>query len=352
MKPQLLEWLACPACHGRLRLERGAVEGDHVWSGALVCEPCHRGFPIIAGIPRLLDSDGAHALITSRTAARYSHLWSRSNVKRPRKSSRYHVEQMTTHLTSPALGGLVLDAGCGEGIDLANQARLPGVELVGVELSEGGCRTSFERTRGMTNVSVLQGNLMRLPVANDTFDFIYSYGVLHHLPEPMEGLRELVRVLKPGARMAMYVYEDFRERQPFWRALLTLANSGRRLTTRLSPGLLYRLCQIGSPMIYIVFTLPSRVLSRIPGCCSVAATIPFRHGTGPFSLVGDLYDRFSAPIERRYTRADALALLQQAGLEELEIANDRGWIVAGSKPHTTALTAVATERLEETRAAR
>ena len=57
----------------------------------------------------------------------------------------------------------------------------------------------------------------------------------------------------------------------------------------------------------------------------------FRHGTGPFSLVGDLFDRLSAPVEFRYSRQQATALLATAGLEHVIIAPERGWMVAGFK---------------------
>ncbi len=271
--------------------------------------------------------------VTARTAVRYGYLWDRSCRASSLDGARpHHFDRMRQALSLPPLRGLVLDAGCGEGLDLANQARRPGLEIIGVELSKGGCQASAARTRGLSAASVVQGDLRRLPFADGLFDFIYSYGVLHHLPAPEAGLAELVRVLKPGSRIALYLYEDFRERPLLWRGLLAAATPCRRLTTRMPPALLYRCCQVGSPMVYALFTVPHRLFRAIPGCRSLAAGMPFRHGTGPFSLVGDLYDRFSAPIERRYTRQAARALLEQAGLGDLQIVNDRGWIVAGTKP--------------------
>ncbi|MDP3703008.1 MAG: methyltransferase domain-containing protein, partial [Candidatus Omnitrophota bacterium] len=271
--------------------------------------------------------------LTAKTAKRYGYLWSRSTVHEPLNGSQaYHFDRMQQDLSLPSLQGLVLDAGCGDGIDLANQARQPGVEIIGVELSVGGARASAARCRTLSNARVLQADLSRLPFGDDTFDFIYSYGVLHHLLSPTQGLLELVRVLKPASRIAVYLYEDFRERSIFWRWFLAGADAGRRLTTALPPAVLYRCCQLGSPIIWACFALPYRLLSKVPRLRPVAAGFPFRHARGPFSLTGDLYDRFSAPIERRYTRADALAFFQQARLQDVTIANDRGWMVAGTKP--------------------
>ena len=332
MRLRLLEYVRCPTCLGRLRFEDDAAwSHDGVEQGGLSCAACGRRYRIDEGYPRFSEpGDGWASDVMARTAQGYGYLWSRSTVAAA--AGPYHWEQMAQGLGLPLPQGLVLDAGCGDGIDLANQARRSQVEIIGVELSDGGCRTSAARCRELPAAAVLQGDVARLPFADDTFDFIYSYGVLHHLPSPLDGLRELVRVLKPGAQVALYLYEDFRERPRLWRWLLDSANACRDVTTTLPPALLYRLCQVGSPVAYAAFTVPYRVLSRIPAARSFSAAIPYRHGTGPFSLVGDLYDRFSAPIERRYTREAALAFVRDGGLEEVRIVNDRGWMIAGRKP--------------------
>lgn len=270
-----------------------------------------------------------------RTAAAFGYLWSRSRAAAPSHDppppQPYHMDRLMERLPL-TLHGLVLDAGCGEGIDLANQASRDGVEIVGVELSKEGCRISQERTARLRSASVVQGDLCQLPLKDGCFDVVYSYGVLHHLSSPREGLRELVRVLKPGARIAAYLYENFSDRSFFWRWLLRVASSLRRVTTGIPPRLLYRCCQAASPIVYLLFTVPYQLLRRVPGGQQRAAEIPFRHAPGPFSLAADLYDRFSAPVEWRYSRAGALALFREAGLEELAIAKERGWMIVGKKP--------------------
>ena len=82
--------------------------------------------------------------------------------------------------------------------------------------------------------------------------------------------------------------------------------------------------------MYATFTVPYKIL-RAVGATGLANAIPFRHGTHPFGLTGDLYDRFSAPVELRYTRPGAEALLRDAGLEVSRVANDRGWMLAAHR---------------------
>ena len=146
---------------------------------------------------------------------------------------------------------------------------------------------------------------------------------------PPKGIAELARVARPGARIAIYLYEDFSDRAAGWRWLLNAANSLRHVTTRVPPRMLYRLCQAASPIVYLTFTVPFLALRRVAPLRGLAGSIPFRHGKGPLRLTGDLFDRFSAPVEYRYSREGSVALMEAAGLSVVRVANDRGWIVLG-----------------------
>ncbi len=354
MKRRLLDHLRCLECGSPLRVENPVfhpVREEEIMGGALACARCGRFYPVRAGIPSFLEGLRPHA----RTRSSFGYLWSRS-AERPEMPARYHLDRMRESLRLPPPQGLVLDAGCGEGIDLINAARdslrdtqwpIPAegadtalessrtsysAELIGVELSDGGSRVSFQRAFWHPSVHVIQADLARLPFAPETFDFIYSYGVLHHLPDPAAGMRELARLLKPGASAAVYLYEDFSDRRGLWRWMLAWTNRVRRLTPLLPHPLLYTLCMTGSPVVFSLFTVPHRILRLLPAARGLAEGFPFRQGTGPFSLVGDLYDRFSTPIERRYSREAALALLREAGLKGLHAERNRGWMVLGSKP--------------------
>ena len=137
---------------------------------------------------------------------------------------------------------------------------------------------------------------------------------------------------KPGARVVAYLYEDFSERSALLRWSLKAANTARALTTRLPNRILYRLCWVASPFVFTLFTLPALVAGRLPALSSFAGALPFRHGTRPFGLVGDLYDRFSAPVEFRYSRKSSTAFFSAAGLQHVTVAAERGWMVSGMKP--------------------
>lgn len=311
MNGRLLEILRCPDC-GQTLAASGARE--------LRCAGAGHTYPVVDGVPRFTGD-------TTSTAKYFGYMWGEQaqKVTPPAQASPYHLHAMQEALAAPPFEGLILDAGCGEGIDLAMVALDPACEAVGVELSSGGVATSLARTKGLPRAHIVQGNLLRLPIAADTFDGAYSYGVVHHTPDPAGAIAAIARTLKPGAPLLYYVYEDFSDRSWGWRAALTTANSLRVVTTHLPPPLLMRLCRVLSPIVYVMLTLPARRFAW-------ARLFPYRHGTSPWSMGGDLYDRLSAPIEKRYSKETAAALASAAGLDVVRVAQQRGWMVLARKP--------------------
>lgn len=327
MKPRLLEHLVCPGCFETFTLTDAEAVGTglhlEVMEGRLECVGCGRSFPVAAGVPQLvLDSVD---LKKARTAETFGFLWSRTTSSETHGGA--HSTKTIGALSLPLPEGLTLDAGCGDGSDLAALAGQTGGDAVGVDISHGGTRAAFERTRSLSNAHVIRADLCRLPFRASRFTFIYSYGVLHHVPVPLEAMAELARVIQPGAGAAIYLYEDFSERAPLLRWSLRAANAWRTLTTRLPPPLLYALCMAAAPLVYVSFSIPHRLLDRVPLCRPVAAGIPFRHGRSPFDLTGDLYDRFSAPVEYRYSRYTAAQLARDAGFSVRQIHYERGWML-------------------------
>jgi len=99
---------------------------------------------------------------------------------------------------------VVLDVGCGAGMDLLLAARRLGPQgrAIGVDMTEA------MRTRaaagaaecGLTNVVVRDGDATRLPLDDGSVDLVMSNGVLNLVPDKRMALAEIARVLKPGGR--------------------------------------------------------------------------------------------------------------------------------------------------------
>jgi len=238
----------------------------------------------------------------------------------------YHLHAMQTALGAPPLTGRVLDAGCGEGIDLASVALTSADRAVGVELSNGGIAATSARIAELRSARLIQGNVLMLPFADGTFDGAYSYGVVHHTIDPEKAVGEIARVLKPGAPLLLYVYEDFSGRSLASRLTLAAINAGRRFVAAMSPLNIRRFCALIAPVVFVTCTWPSRHFA-------FAKHFPYPATQNPTlrSLIPDLYDRFAAPIEERYSESGARRLAEQAGCRVHRSAFLRGWAVWAEK---------------------
>lgn len=103
-------------------------------------------------------------------------------------------------------GQSVLEIGVGLGTDHVQFAR-SGATLHGVDLTERGVELVRRRLALEGLASELQtADAERLPFPDDSFDYVYSWGVLHHTPDTPRAVREAIRVLKPGGRICVMVY--------------------------------------------------------------------------------------------------------------------------------------------------
>ena len=272
--------------------------------------------------------------VKRRTALRYDALWGRETVLAA--PAEYHYDKVSRLLPSGHLSGRLLDAGCGKGIDALRMAERSGCPLVGIDLSSAGVQQARRRTSHLPNVCVVRGDLERLPLQDGQFGFVYSYGVLHHLPHPEQALAELVRVLKTGGLLAIYVYEDFSSRSWIERLFLWVANQLRHVTVRMPPRMLFRFCQMLSPLVFLVCTVPAMLLARVPFLEPFSRRIPYHHARHPLRLAPDLYDRLATPIERRYSQSAVEEWLTGMGLTEVRVFPMRGWVGYGRKMPGTA----------------
>lgn len=202
MKRRLINFLVCPDCHQSFACEVLDELDGEIIEGRLRCINCQQEFPIRAGIPRLLPN--ALPARHQETAQAFGWQWT-------------HFIEMHTTFEEQFLdwiapiqpeffrGKIVLDAGCGIGRHISCAANYGAQEVIGIDLSDA-VETCFKHVGHLPNVHVVQANLLKLPFKLHTFDFIYSIGVLHHLPDPEAGFRALVDFVKHGGTIFAWVY--------------------------------------------------------------------------------------------------------------------------------------------------
>jgi ubiquinone/menaquinone biosynthesis C-methylase UbiE len=125
-------------------------------------------------------------------------------VEAHRYTKEWHIPEAADF--SGARGLSVLEIGCGLGTDGAQFAQA-GALYTGVDLTEA----AIELARKRFQLSGLMGEFRvadaeHLDFTDDSFDRVYSHGVLHHTPDVERAVAEIHRVLKPGGRATVMLY--------------------------------------------------------------------------------------------------------------------------------------------------
>ncbi len=170
------------------------------------------GFARLGAPDAAADAGAAAADIAETTGAHYGPLFqafsSTAFWEEPARLLRTRLERNGIPLDR-IRGATVLDSGCGGGRYSAAWHLLGAGPVTGIDVSPTGIADARERVTqaGISGVSFQEGSVLALPFGDDSFDIVFSNGVLHHTTDWRAGITELVRVLKPGGLGWLYLIE-------------------------------------------------------------------------------------------------------------------------------------------------
>jgi len=246
----------------------------------------------------------------TRTKSTYSLQWNQFRILRP-EEDRATFRNRTGLSERDLAGALVLDAGCGMGRYL-RVAGEGGARAVGLDLSEAVV-AARELTSDLPGVSITRGDLLRPPFAPGTFDQIYSLGVLDHTPNPRAAFLSLAKLLKPGGRIAIWVYPKER---PLLEAIVAVH---RAVSKRLPLSVLLPLSRMMAPVGGLKRKLMSSQ-NRIVNRSAVALhllTIGVSMHPDPEVRVCDTLDWYAPRFLTRHTPEEVLGWFREAGLVDI-----------------------------------
>ena len=219
------------------------------------------------------------------------------------------------------------DFGCGSGRWARFVAPRVG-RLHCVDASDAALGVARKNLRSFSNCEFSHASIEDAPIADDSLDFAYSLGVLHHMPNTLAGLTACVRKLKPGAPFLLYLYYRFDNRPLWYRALWCMTNVARTLISRMPHGLRYWTSQVLAAVVY----WPLARLAHVCRKLGIARHLPLRYyADKPFYVMRtDALDRFGTRLEQRFTRLEMEKMMHSAGLRDVHFnEHEPFWCAVG-----------------------
>jgi ubiquinone/menaquinone biosynthesis C-methylase UbiE/uncharacterized protein YbaR (Trm112 family) len=292
----LLRLLRCPACRAPLNEQ----------SDAYVCSVCQRYFPQERGVFRFVEAENY--------AGSFGFQWqryARTQLDDAESQTSENDFRRKTGLTPSDLKGkVVLDVGCGMG-RFAEVATRWGAQVVGVDLS-AAAEVAAHNLMGREFVAI-QGDVFTLPFAAQSFDCIYSIGVLHHTPNCEQAVKTLQPYLKPGGTLAVWLYSAYNRWYRF-------SDFYRQFTHKLPAKTLHGILRVVVPAVngldstLRVLPVVGRPLSGLVRHVAPVNRNPHRNWR-----VLDTFDWYSPRYQSKHTYEEVFRWFESCGLEDLHV---------------------------------
>ena len=186
----------------------------------------------------------------------------------------------------------------------------------------------------LENVRLTQAGVDELPFPNESFDFVFSLGVLHHIPDTGAAMRRCVEKLKPGGHLLVYLYYDLDNRGRLYRSLFECAALVRRLVAGLPTRAKHAVCEAIAFTVYVPVVTVVRLLRRIPGLEGRVMRLPLAYYWDQSLRImrNDALDLFGTPLEQRFSREEIQSMMIECGLDDIRFSEQAPyWHAVGRK---------------------
>lgn len=223
-----------------------------------------------------------------------------------------------------------VDVGCGSG----RWARFvaPRVSrLHCVDASDEAVGVARRNLRDFANIDVHVASVGELPFAEGSLDFAYSLGVLHHVPDTSAALGTIVRALKKGAPLLVYLYYAFDNRPAWYRSLWKSTDLARQMIAKLPRRAQSLVCDTIALVVYWPLARAAYLMSCLGKNVSALPLAVYRDRSF-YSMRTDARDRFGTPLEKRFRADEIRQMMTKAGLTHIRFSESAPyWCAVGNK---------------------
>ena len=206
MNIKILEYLRCPECLSEVYLKDNPEGKTEIIEDELSCHKCNKTYEIKQGVPIMTSSLEKDMKKVQKTFSKEWKLHKYGETKTwgltQEERKAYFLKQMGVE-KSDLKDKTLFDAGCGNG-ELTLKLQDYGFKyIIGMDLSNSVFE-AYEHNTNKENIFFVQGDIMKPPFENKSFDYIYSDGVIHHTPNAKFSFSKLADLTK--GRLWVWVY--------------------------------------------------------------------------------------------------------------------------------------------------
>lgn len=226
---------------------------------------------------------------------------------------------------------IALDVGCGTGRWTKYLCKKVGF-VEAMDPSKAVIAAS-ELLKDEENIRITQGEVSNIPFKDGSFDLVFSLGVLHHIPDTSQAIKDCVKKIKNGGFFIVYLYYSLDNRGPLYKTLFLISNGFRWIISKLPSFIKKRVCDFIAFAVYIPLVGMASTLSKI-GLKTLAKKLPLSYYVGKSLNVikNDALDRFGTPLEQRFSRVQIEKMMLDAGLTNITFSQRQPyWHCVGQK---------------------
>ena len=188
-----------------------------------------------------------------------------------------------------------------------------------------------KKLRKFNNIKYYQKSLDRTGLKENSQDFGYSLGVLHHVPDTKSAIHSCVKLLKPGSPFLLYIYYNFDNRPSWYKYFWLLSDYFRSFLNKLPKFLIFFICDLIATFIYYPIARSILIFEKI-GFNFKNLPLHFYRSRSFYTMRTDSRDRFGTPLEKRFSKKEIYKMMKSSGLEKIQFKNSPPfWTAIGFK---------------------
>lgn len=221
-----------------------------------------------------------------------------------------------------------LDAGCGSGRwSMLVSPRVGHLHLL--DASAAALAVARANLHGVSNLTFHECSVGDIPLPDGSLDFVFSLGVLHHVPDTEGAVRAIAAKLKPGAPFLLYLYYALDNRPAWYRTLWKVSDFFRVVVSRQPHPVRLAVSGLFAALVYWPLARAAALLSAAD-VSTAALPLVYYSDKSFYVMRTDAYDRFCTRLEKRFTRAEIERMMRGAGLEQIRFSDSAPyWCAVG-----------------------